>query len=97
MHGRLNGADQLARGILALHARDGLKVHERVVHAALVIAIDTQPVHLAAAGDLVFADDRDVVLGLASHHAGAAADAGGQVDGHAPFVAFILMLVGIHR
>ena len=42
--------------------------------------------HLAAAEDLILADDRDVVLGLAGDDAGVAADAGVEVDRHAPLV-----------
>src|SRR3954466_1573910 len=40
--------------------------------------------HLASAADLIFADDRDVVLGLACNHARVATDAGVQVDDHSP-------------
>ena len=39
------------------------------------VAVDAQPVHLAAGGDLLLADDRNVVLGLAGDDAGVAADA----------------------
>ena len=52
-----------------------------------VVAVDAQPVHLAAAQHLVLADDRDVVLRLAGDDAGVAADAGVEVDRHAPLVA----------
>jgi len=41
---------------------------DRVV--ALVVAVDADPVHLAAARYLVLADNRNVVLRLAGHHAG---------------------------
>src|SRR4029077_5299557 len=59
--------------------------------------IDAQPVHLAAASDLLLADDRDVVLGLAGDDAGAAAGTRRQVDGHAPLVARVLPLVAVER
>ena len=38
---------------------------------------------------LLLADDRDVVLRLAGDDAGTAADAGVQIDGHAPLVAVV--------
>ena len=37
------------------------------------VVVDADPVHLAAARDLLLADDRDVVLGDAGDDAGAAA------------------------
>src|SRR6185436_13606302 len=46
----------------------------------------------AAAQDLVLADHRDVVLGLAPDDAGVAADAGVDVDRHAPLVALVRVL-----
>ena len=48
------------------------------------VAVDAEPVHLAPAHTSVLADDRDVVLGLAGDDAGAAADAGVEVDAHGP-------------
>ena len=41
----------------------------------LEVPIDAQPVHLAAAADLVLADDRNVVLGLTRRDARPATDA----------------------
>ena len=70
--------------------------HRRVVESAVEVAIDANPVHLAAVGDLLFSDDRNVVLRLASDRAGVAADAGREVDDHAPGVSFIRMR-GEHR
>ena len=61
----------------------------------LEVPIDADPVHLARGEDLVAADDRDVVLGLAGGDAGAAADAGIQVDRHAPGVALALLVLGL--
>ena len=57
-----------------------------------IVRIHTQPVHLAAAQHLVLADHRDVVLRLASDDARVAADAGVDVDGHAPLVAVVLVV-----
>ena len=45
--------------------------------------------HLPAARNLVFSHHRNVVLGLARHHAGITSDATIQVDGHAPGVAVV--------
>ncbi len=42
--------------------------------------------HFAATRDLFLTDDRDIVFGLASHHAGIATNALVQVDRHAPSV-----------
>src|SRR3546814_4502371 len=52
-----------------------------------MLAIDSDPEHLAPALKLVGADDRFVVLCLTGDGAGAAADAGIEVDDHAPGVA----------
>ncbi len=54
------------------------------------VAVDANPMHFAATQDLFLADHRDVVLGLAGHHAGVAADALGQIDRHAPAVPVVL-------
>src|SRR3546814_15502717 len=70
-----------------MHAGDGLEVRLRRFGRSLMVAIDTDPVHLAPALDLVGADDRYVVLCLTGDGAGAAADAGIEVDDHAPGVA----------
>src|SRR5947199_3393245 len=87
-------ADGLARRVLALHAGDRLVVRLqrlRLLGVAGVVAVHADPVHLAAAADLVLADDGDVVLGHARGHARVAADAGVQVDAHAPRVPFVLV------
>ena len=54
-----------------------------------VIAVDADPMHLAAAHHLIFAYYRNIVFALASHHACVAAIALGGVDGHRPLVALI--------
>ena len=56
---------------------------------AAEIAVDADPVHLAAVQHLLLADDGDVVLRLAGHDAGPAAGAGSQIDGHAPAVQIV--------
>src|SRR6267142_516013 len=86
--GGADRADHLARRLLALHAHDRLVVRVRVVGAPFVVAVDAEPLHLAPATHLVLADDRDVVLGHAGHHAGVAAGARGQIDRHTPGVPF---------
>ena len=50
------------------------------------IAIDPQPVHRPAMGDLQFANDRDIVLRLACDDTGAATGAGIQIDRHSPLL-----------
>src|SRR5262249_25162487 len=61
----------------------------RIVDRSTVVAVDTEPVHLAAAQHLILSDDRDVVFSLTTDNAGVAADAGVDVDRHPPFVAFV--------
>ena len=67
-----------------MHAQHRLE--RRLDRAALadVVAVDAQPVHLALAQHVLLAHDRHVVLRLAGDHAGVAADAGVEVDAHAP-------------
>src|ERR1051325_3590311 len=90
MHGSGDRTDQLARRVLAVHAEYGLVIRGRPVEIAFVVAVDADPVHLAATRDLLLTDDRNVVLRLAGDHTGAAAGAGAQIDGHAPGIAFVL-------
>ena len=98
VHGGRDRADLLAGCVLALHAGHRLEARLRLggevldevpEHAgglSLVgeVAVDAEPVHLPALHHLLLADDRHVVLALAGDHAGVAADAGVQVDRHAP-------------
>src|SRR5262249_31838858 len=95
---RADGADLLARRVLALLARHGLKesfgIVERLVirrgiagfRIGFVIAVDANPVHLAAAHHLIFADHGNVVFRLASDDAGVASITTVQVDRHRPAV-----------
>ena len=84
MHRGADRADQLARRLLAVHAGHRLEQRAALGAGRRLVAVDADPVHLAAGGDLLAADDRDVVLGLAGDGAGVAADAGVEVDRHAP-------------
>ena len=85
-------ADHFAGGRFAMDAGDRLRNECRIVGIEIVvflrgeIAIHADPVHFAAAGDLILTDDRDVVLRLACDEAGVAAHAGREVDRHAPLV-----------
>ena len=54
---RTDRADELAGRVLAVHARHRLDVRLGGIGASLVVAVDADPVHLAAAADLVLADD----------------------------------------
>ena len=94
--GRGHRADHLARRVLALLAGHRLVIGVGVLEVAGVVAVDPQPVHLAAVEDLLLADHRNVVLGLAGDDAGVAAGADVLVDGHAPGVALVLE-VAVHR
>src|SRR5690606_6612717 len=74
-------ADDLARRVLALHARPRLEADPALLVAVLV---DPEPEHEALPARLDRADRVDVVLRLAGDDAGVAADAGVEVDAHAP-------------
>src|SRR5262249_23485194 len=80
VNGGAHGADDLARRVLALHARNGLEIGLRIRDRTTVIGVDPDPMHLTSAQHLVLADDRDVVLGLTADDAGVATDAGIDVD-----------------
>src|SRR5208282_5210964 len=95
VHSCAHGTHYFARRILTLHARDGLEVCLGIIAVALIIGIDTQPVHVAADHDLLFANDRNVVLRLAGDGAIIAADAGVQINGHAPYIGFFLVRIGL--
>lgn len=80
-------ADLLARCCLAVCTGHGLHDHlgiDRVleprlrfrwINIRLEVPVDSQPMHLTTTDDLLFANDRDVVLSLASHHARVATSA----------------------
>src|SRR5690606_10504737 len=94
VRGRGHRANHLARGVLAVHAGQRLEVGtQRVCFIAGVIGVDADPVHLPPAANLLLADHRDVVLGLASHHTGIAARAGVLIDDHRPLVAVLILIV----
>src|SRR5262249_12249813 len=66
MDRRYHGANILARSVLAVHARHGLKVIFRgPLKWPRDVAINAKPMHLAAGGHLILANHRNVVLGLA--------------------------------
>ena len=93
MHRGVHRADTLARRILAVLAGNTLIAHLRVVLIPREIAVDPYPRHLPANGNLMLADNRDVVLALAGHHAGIAADACAEVDHHPPLLALRIHLL----
>ena len=94
MHRGVHRADTLARRILAVLAGNTLIAHLRVVLIPREIAVDPNPRHLPANGNLMLADNRDVVLALAGHHAGVATDTGTKVDHHPPLLALLVHLAG---
>ncbi len=75
VHGGVHRADDLAGRVLAMHARHRLERDIGLVGRSRIVAVDAQPVHLAAGEHLVLADDRHVVFRLAGDDAGLAADA----------------------
>src|ERR1700722_980735 len=82
-------ADNFARRVFAVHAEHRLVVGFRRVEVAAEISVDADPLHGAAFHDLLFADHRDVVFGLAGDDAGIAANTFVQIDGHTPGIAFL--------
>src|SRR5262249_50311107 len=95
--GGLGRADVLAGRLLAVHARHRLEVElGGGLRRPGAVVVDAEPVHLPPPSYLLLAHHGDVVLRLAGDHAGAAADAGRQVDGHAPAV-FGVGIGVIHR
>ena len=86
VNGGFDRADGLAGRRLAMHAGHGLEDRPRRGLASVVVDVDPEPVHVAAPRDLVRADHRHVILGLAGDDAGVAADATPRVDHHAPGV-----------
>src|SRR4051794_18577883 len=95
MHGGVNRTSHLAGRLFAMHARHRLEEALRIVELAGEIAIDAQPVHLAAPRDLILADDGDIVFRIAGSDTGIAADAGIEIDHQAPGGARIGPL-GVH-
>ena len=85
--GGVDRADDLAGGVLALHAGHRLEQRRRVLRRALVVAVDAEPVHLVAAAAFLGTDDGRVVFGRTGRDAGHAAEAGGQIDAHPPGLA----------
>src|SRR4029077_8423124 len=82
-----DGTDEFAGGLLAMHARHGLKIRFRIFEAAAIVIVDPDPLHVASGHDFVFADDGDVIFRVARDHAGFATGAAAQVNGHAPGIA----------
>src|SRR4029077_2115399 len=94
--GGADGAYLFAGRVLALLAWDRLEECRRIIERwvvarwiicrgmdrLLVITIDADPVHFAAAHNLIFADNRNVVFRLARDDTSVAAVAFIQVDGH---------------
>jgi hypothetical protein len=62
-----------------------------------IVAVDAQPMHLTAAHHLLLAHDRNVVLRLARHDAGIAADARVKIDRHAPLMVAVEPRRLVHR
>src|SRR5262249_20870426 len=95
VHGGVHRADDLTGRVLAVHAGHRLVQHLGGVQIAGEVAVDAQPLHLAAPRHLVLPDDGDVVLGDAGRDAGVAADASVEIDRHAPRIAEERMLVRV--
>ena len=66
-----------------------------IVGLAGKISIDPDPMHLASARDLSFADNWNVVFCLTGNRACAASDARAKIDNHSPGITPVLVFVGI--
>src|SRR5262249_47781921 len=60
---------KFARRVFALLARYRLKICLRILLAALVISVDSKPVHFATSRNLFFPDHRNVVFSYAGYNA----------------------------
>src|SRR4029077_6902973 len=95
MIGRAHRTHDFAGRVFAMHARHWLEERLGIVAVALVVGVDTKPVHVAADHALLFTDHSDVVLRLAGQHAIVAAHAGVQINGHAPGIVFFFVGIGL--
>jgi hypothetical protein len=69
-----------------------LEVEHGPVELAAAVEVDAEPVHLAAIGTFVAADDWNVVLRLTGDDACLTAGAATEVDGHRPFVGGVVVV-----
>src|SRR4029453_3903716 len=81
---RVSRTPRFTRRLVAVLAEDGTELPLHVGELALPIALDPQPVHGAATRGLLRARGRNVVFGMAGDHAGSAACALIEIDGHSP-------------
>src|SRR6185295_4820407 len=87
-----------ARRIAALLAHHGDEAHVTLAVAdRLLVALDAQPHHLAAALHHLGADARNVVLGVAGDDAGAATVATVEIDRHRPTMLSVGVAALVHR
>src|SRR5262249_23006626 len=86
--GRSHRTDVLAGRFLAVLASDRLIDNARIAGVVTrEVTVQADPVHLATALHFELADSRDVVFGLTSDHARAAAGARREIDDETPLVA----------
>src|ERR1700677_3118819 len=84
MNSRADRANLFATGVLAVLARHRLKVRLGSIQIAFKISINAQPLHDAPDLHLLTADYGNIVLRIATHDAGIAANTTVQIDRHAP-------------
>ena len=77
--------------VLAQH-RD--ETQTRVWILTLPVALNPYPLHFPASGELLFADDWDVILRLASSDTGTTATTAVKIDGHRPGVIEFIVITG---
>ena len=94
VHGGVGGTDGLARSRFAMLTSDthkgDLRVHGNFLTSLIAaieeVAVEANPLHVASLEDLIAADDRDIILGLAGDRTSVAARAGIEVDRHTPLL-----------
>lgn len=69
-----------------MNARDRLVSNTRIVWLALVITVNSYPMHFAATAYLILADDRHIIFDLATEQARRTAKTCVKIDDHPPFV-----------
>ena len=98
VHRRCNRANLFARSRLAVRTSHRLhnnlwidrvvqrRLRRQRIHVCLEVSVNSQPMHLASANYLLFTDNGNVVLSLASHHARVTSRTLVQIDRHTPLV-----------
>src|SRR5215204_6068711 len=89
-----DGADIFARSIITMLAQHRLENSLnafRIFIVAAEVPVDTQPVHIMEAGNLVLAYYRDIVFYMTCHYARLTPNTGIQINRHAPLDSWLIV------